>query len=80
MLQFLLRKFLRVLTVLLGVTLIMFLLMHAIPGNPWSNYSNSPRMLLGMDLDKTLQRAALPSFRVGSAFMAPVYPLYHRRL
>ena len=29
--------------------------MHAIPGNPWSNYSNSPRALLGLNMDKSLQ-------------------------
>ncbi len=54
--QFLLRKFLRVITVLLGVALIMFLLMHAIPGNPWSNYSSSPRMLMGGVSDQLLLR------------------------
>ena len=53
--QFLLRKFLHVITILFGVTLITFLLMHAIPGNPWSNYSNSPRALLGLNMDKSLQ-------------------------
>lgn len=53
--QFLLRKFLHVITVLFGVTLIAFLLMHAIPGNPWSNYSSSPRMLLNLAIDKPLQ-------------------------
>jgi oligopeptide transport system permease protein len=56
MLRFLLRKFLRVGTVLVGVTLITFLLMHAIPGNPWSRYSSSPRMMLGLGIDKPLQR------------------------
>ena len=40
-------------TVLVGVTLITFLLMHAIPGNPWSNYSSSPRMMLGLRIDKS---------------------------
>jgi oligopeptide transport system permease protein len=53
--RFLLRKLLRVITVLLGAALITFLLMHAIPGNPWSNYSSSPRMLLGLSIDKTTQ-------------------------
>ena len=56
MLRFLLTKSLRVITVLVGVTLITFLLMHAIPGNPWSNYSSSPRMMLGLGIDKSLQR------------------------
>jgi oligopeptide transport system permease protein len=56
MFQFLLRKFLRVITILVGVALITFLLMHAIPGNPWSNYSTSPRMMLGLGFDQSLQR------------------------
>jgi len=56
MLQFLLKKFLRLITVLVGVTLIVFLLMHAIPGNPWSNYSTSQRMLPGLNIDISLQR------------------------
>ncbi len=55
MTQFLIRKILHVVTVLLGVTVITFLLMHAIPGNPWSNYSSSPRMLLNLGIDKPLQ-------------------------
>jgi oligopeptide transport system permease protein len=53
--QFLLKKFTWMLAVLLGVTIITFLLMHAIPGNPWSNYSSSPRMLLNLGIDKSLQ-------------------------
>jgi oligopeptide transport system permease protein len=57
MLRFVLMKFLRVLTVLVGVMLITFLLMHAIPGNPWSNYATSARMMVGTDVDKPLQRA-----------------------
>lgn len=57
MFQFLLKKFLRVVTILVGVTLITFLLMHAIPGNPWSNYSTPARMLLGVSVDKPLQSA-----------------------
>lgn len=57
MFQFLLTRLMRVITVLLGVTLITFLLMHAVPGNPWSaDYSNSPRMMLQLDIDKTTQR------------------------
>lgn len=55
MILFLLRKFLRVLAILVGVALITFLLMHAIPGNPWSNYSGLPRMMLGLSIDKSLQ-------------------------
>ena len=56
MFRFLLTKSLRAIAILVGVTLITFLLMHAIPGNPWSNYSSSPRMLFGMGLDASLQR------------------------
>jgi len=54
--QFLLKKFLWMVTVLLGVTLITFLLMHAIPGNPWSNYSVSPRAMQGLSIDKALEK------------------------
>jgi len=54
--RLLFRKFLRVITVLVGATLITFLLMHAIPGNPWSNYSVAPRMMLGLSIDKFAQR------------------------
>jgi len=55
-LQFLIWKFLRVVTVLIGVTLITFLLIHAIPGNPWDNYSRSPRLMLGLGYDHPLRR------------------------
>jgi len=54
--QFLLRKFFQALSILTGVTLITFLLMHAIPGNPWSNYSSAPRALLNLAIDKPLQQ------------------------
>ena len=54
--RFVFEKLLRVSTVLLGVMLIMFLLMHAIPGNPWSNYSTSARMMLGLSADRSLKR------------------------
>jgi oligopeptide transport system permease protein len=53
---FLLRKLLRVITVLLGALLITFLLMHAIPGNPWSNYSATRRLQLGQSVDEALTR------------------------
>ena len=55
-LQFALRRIARGLLVLLGTTVIIFLLMHAIPGNPWSNYSSSPRMILNLGSDASLQR------------------------
>lgn len=56
-LLFLLRKLLRVCTVLIGALLITFLLMHAIPGNPWSNYLDLPRILPGVSMDGTTQAA-----------------------
>jgi oligopeptide transport system permease protein len=56
MFHFLLTKSLRAITILVSVTLITFLLVHAIPGNPWDNYSSSPRIMLDMGLDKSLKR------------------------
>jgi oligopeptide transport system permease protein len=44
------------LTVLVGVALLTFLLMHAIPGNPWSNYVSSPRMGVNIQVDPSVQR------------------------
>jgi len=38
------------------VTLITFLLIHAIPGNPWDNYSSSPRLILNLGYDQALRR------------------------
>ena len=55
MLQFLLRKSLRVVTVLVGVTLVAFLLMHAIPGNPWDNYAGKQRMMSEFSIDRFVQ-------------------------
>lgn len=55
MFQSLFRRLLRMITVLVGTTLIMFLLMHAVPGNPWSNYSSAPRMMLGLSMDIAAQ-------------------------
>jgi oligopeptide transport system permease protein len=56
MLRFVLTRFVRGIAVLLGVTLITFLLMHAIPGNPWSNYSSNPRMMMNLGSDEALRR------------------------
>lgn len=56
MFQFVLRKLFRMTAILTGTTLVMFLLMHAIPGNPWSNYSDAPRLALGITMDKALER------------------------
>ncbi len=57
MLRFLFRKLLRALAILLGVMLLVFLLMHAIPGNPWSNYVGEQRAMSGLSMDKATQRA-----------------------
>lgn len=56
MLRFLLQKLLKNIMILLGATLLAFLLMHAIPGSPWSNYSTAPRALTNRDIDAPLQR------------------------
>ena len=57
MLRFLLMKLLRVITVLFGVALITFLLIRAIPGNPWANYAPGQRAMSGlMALDPATQR------------------------
>jgi hypothetical protein len=60
--RFLLGKSLRAITVLLGVALIMFLLMHAIPGNPWSNYSTEQRAMQGLTSNDTAARAQIRHF------------------
>ena len=49
-------KLLRMAASLLGVTLIVFLLMRAIPGNPWANYSSNPQLSLGLTSDGAFQR------------------------
>ena len=56
MLRFLLAKSLRSIFTILGVTLIMFLLMHAIPGNPWNNYSANLRSLTNVDTNPNFQK------------------------
>ena len=45
MLQFILKKVLRVMLVLLGATLVIFLLLHTIPGNPLRNFSSAQRAM-----------------------------------
>ena len=45
MLQFILKKILRVMLVLLGATLVIFLLLHSIPGNPLRNFSSAQRAM-----------------------------------
>jgi oligopeptide transport system permease protein len=56
MLRFLVGKFFWVITVLISVMLLTFLLMHAIPGNPWSNYATSRRMAQNLPVDESVQR------------------------
>lgn len=56
MIQLIITKLLRIVVVIVGSTLIVFLLIHAIPGNPWSNFSSSPRALLGLSIDKSVQQ------------------------
>jgi len=55
MFRFLFKTILRFIAVLFGVILSMFLLVHAIPGNPWSNYSSTVRMMSGINIDKYTQ-------------------------
>jgi oligopeptide transport system permease protein len=62
MIRFLLARLGRVIAVLLGATVITFLLMHAVPGNPWADYSSSPRMMTGLPVDKPLQRELMRRF------------------
>lgn len=56
MVGFLIRKLARVITVLFGAMLIVFVLMHIIPGNPWSNYSAQARMLQQLQFDEATLR------------------------
>jgi oligopeptide transport system permease protein len=72
--QFLLKKFTWMFAVLLGVTLATFLLMHAIPGNPWSNYSNSPRAMQGLSIDKALEKQLYQRFGLN----LPIWRQYTR--
>jgi oligopeptide transport system permease protein len=53
---FLIRKLARVVAVLVGAMLIAFLLVHAIPGNPWGNYSTQTRRLQMLPIDEATQR------------------------
>lgn len=46
MFRFVIEKALRGAAILVCTMLIIFLLMHAIPGNPWSNYSTNRRVVL----------------------------------
>ena len=53
MIGYILKKFLRVIVILCGVTLITFLLIHAVPGNPWNNYLSAPQMLQNAGIDRS---------------------------
>lgn len=53
MVRFIFEKLLRGILVLVGTMLIMFLMMHAIPGNPWANYSEARRPQLNIFIDDT---------------------------
>jgi len=55
MFEFLFRKLIHVVVVLLGVMLITFLLMRAIPGSPWNNYSGGSRALSTVSIDESAQ-------------------------
>ena len=55
MIQILLQKFLRAITILVAAALITFILLHAIPGNPWSNYSEAQPILQNMMIDEAMQ-------------------------
>lgn len=56
MFRFLLAKSLRVIAVLIGVTLITFLLMHAVPSNPWTTNPNAQRRALNLVVDEALEQ------------------------
>jgi oligopeptide transport system permease protein len=62
MARYIIWRLLRIIAILLGATLIAFLLMHAIPGNPWSNYSTQQRMLPNASSDPALERAITQRF------------------
>jgi oligopeptide transport system permease protein len=56
-------RFLRIIAILLGATLVAFLLMHAIPGNPWSNYASQQTILPYLYDNKALENKI--TFRFG---------------
>jgi oligopeptide transport system permease protein len=56
MIRYVIWKFLRALAIVIGVTLITFLLMHAVPGNPWSNYADAPQIQIPIMLDQTQEQ------------------------
>lgn len=56
MFQFLVNKLLRLSAILIGVALAMFLLMHAVPGSPWNNYSRQQRAMTNIGMDEAQLR------------------------
>jgi len=56
MAQMIIKKLIRVLVMPLAVILVTFLLIHAIPGNPMSNYSNAQRGLQNYSMDRDTLR------------------------
>jgi oligopeptide transport system permease protein len=56
MIQRIVLKLLRVLAILLGVLVVIFILIHAIPGNPLSNFSTAQRGLTNYSIDQATMR------------------------
>jgi len=54
--RFLAQRVSRMVAILLGVALISFLLMHAIPGTPWNNFAGTPRVLANTATDPLMLR------------------------
>lgn len=62
MLKYIFRKILRVIAILLGALVITFLLTHAIPGNPWSNYSTEARYNLNLFTNQATEKAVIEHY------------------
>src|SRR5512133_2936026 len=56
MIQRIVRKLLRVLVIILGVLIVTFVLIYAVPGNPLNNFSNATRGLANYSVDQTTMR------------------------
>jgi oligopeptide transport system permease protein len=54
--SFFLQRIGRILAVLLGVSLLTFGLVHAIPGSPWNNYSTEARAMSNLGMDEATLR------------------------
>lgn len=74
MIRYLLWRLVQIIVILLGATLVAFLLMHAIPGNPWSNYSDQQRIIFNMSADKSFEREITRRFGLG----LPLWQQYTR--